>query len=90
MKFYLNKKDNELIIVASKDEKCLNVVFVKDRGTNPHKRKNIFGQQLERYRYHWSSIDEGYSTQTDKIDWINKEDQVHFYKVQKTKKKIKV
>lgn len=86
MRIYFNKKDNEIIIVGKKGE-LPTVTFVEDRGHN-YKGTNCFGNPLLRYRYHWSSIDEGYSSQTDKLDFVNTEDRVYFEK--RVVKKIKV
>ena len=66
MRFYYNKKDKTLFIVGKDTSDLPHVVFVEDRGVkygNPNKpRTNIFGYPIVRYRYHWSNIEEGYST----------------------------
>ena len=87
MRLYFNKKDNEIVIVGKQGE-LPSVTFVEDRGANKRGRTNCFGQPLLRYRYHWSSIEEGYSTQIDKLDFVNSEDRVYFEK--RIVKKIRV
>ena len=86
MKIYFNKKDNEIVIVG-KQGKVPSVTFVEDRG-NTRGKISWYGQPLLRYRFHCSSIEEGYSTQTDKLDFVNAEDRVYFEK--RVVKKIKV
>ena len=87
MRLYFNKKDNEIVIVGKQGE-LPSVTFVEDRGAKKRGRTYIFGQPLPRYRYHWSSIEEGYSSQTDKLDFVDVKDRVYFEK--RIVKKIKV
>ena len=87
MRLYFNKKDNEIVIVGKQDE-LPGVTFVEDRGANKRCRTNCFGQPLLRYRFHCSSIEEGYSSQTDKLDFVDAKDRVYFEK--RVVKKIKV
>lgn len=87
MRIYFNKKDNEIVIVGKKGE-LPTVTFVEDRG--PGRHTNFFGDPLRRYNYHWSSIDEGYSTQTDKLGFVNVEDRVYLIKKQTRKIKVKI
>ena len=86
MRVYFNKKDNEIVIVGKKGT-LPSVTFVEDR---KYKRgtTNVFGDALLRYRFHWASIDDGYSSQADKLDFVNAEDRVYLEK--RTVKKIKV
>ena len=87
MRLYFNKEDNEIVIVGKQGE-LPSVTFVEDRGANKRGRTNCFGQPILRYRYHWSSIEEGYSSQTDKLDSINAKNRVYFEK--RIVKKVKV
>lgn len=87
MRIYFNKKDNKIVIVGQQGE-LPSVTFVEDRGANKRGRINIFGQPLSRYRYHWSSMNEGYSSETDELDFVNAKDRVYFEK--RIVKKIKV
>ena len=67
MRFYYDKKTKHLVIVGKREE-LPSVTFVDDRGKGD--LRNIFGGKLERYLFHCSSVNEGYSTQTDKIDFL--------------------
>ena len=88
MRIYFNKKDNEIVIVGKQGE-LPTVTFVEDRGQD-FRGTNCFGNPLLRYRYHCSSVDEGYSTQTEKLDFVNAEDRVHLIKKQTRKIKVKI
>ena len=86
MKIYFDRKINNIIIIASPNEDCPSVSFVKDRyGRKPRK-----WQTAPRYRVHHSSIEEGYSTNCDKLYSMEDAERVYLVKVEKTKKKVKL
>ena len=88
MRIYYDRKNNEITIVGKKGE-LPTVTFVEDRGQD-FRGTNCFGNPLQRYRYHWSSVDEGYSTQTEKLDFVNANDRVYLIKKQTRKVKVKI
>ena len=84
MKIYFDRKRNNITIIAGPTEKCPSVCFVEDRyGRKPRK-----WEKLPRYRYHYSDIDEGYSTSSDKVYSIENAERVYLFKVKRTKKKV--
>lgn len=86
MKFYFDRKRNDITIIASPNEKCPSVSFVEDRyGRKPRK-----WEKLPRYRVHHSCIDEGYSTPCDKLYSIENAERVCLFKVTRTKKRVKL
>ena len=84
MRIYYDKKNNEITIIGTQKE-LPSVNFVLDRGKGRH--EDIFGGELPRYRYHWANVNEGYSTNIDKVD-VNPKDRV--YLIKRTVKKTRV
>lgn len=86
MRIYYDKKNNEITIVGKQGE-LPSVTFIQDRGRGRH--TNFFGDPLGRYRYHYSSIDEGYSTSTNNLN-VDSKDRVYLIKKQTRKIKVKI
>ena len=78
-------KDGTIYIVAGKKEKDPRVVIAKDDGKGKDIR-NMFGEKLERFAYHWASVfgNTSYTSRTDCL--IDEEDNAYQYKLVKVKK----
>ena len=78
-------KEGRIYIVASKGEKPPRVCIAKDGGKGKDIR-NMFGEKLERFAYHYASVFDNtpYSSRTDCL--INEEDNAYQYKLVKVKK----
>ena len=76
-------KDGTIYIVAGKGEEEPRVCIAKDGGENA---QNIFGENLERFAYHYASVfnNTAYSSRTDCL--ISEEDNAYQYKLVKVKK----
>lgn len=86
MKIYFDRKYNDIIIIAGPNEECPSVSFVKDRyGKKPRR-----WQTSPRYTVHHSSINEGYSTNCDKLYSMENAERVYLVKKQTRKIKVKI
>lgn len=83
MKIYKDKH-GRIYIIVGKNEEEPRVCIAKDDGNG--KIRNIFGQPLERFYYHWAGLSNNtpYSSRTDCL--INEEDEAYQYKLVKIKK----
>jgi hypothetical protein len=86
MKIYKDK-DGTVTIVFSKNEST-SVNLVHDRGAGINGTTNMFGYKLGRYVSHCANAhgDSGYSTMTEKIEWLKEEGSVEYKLVRKPKK----
>lgn len=84
MKIYKDK-NGTIYIVAGKNEKAPNVCIAQDDGKGEDIR-NIFGDKLQRFYYHYASVSGNtpYSSRTDCL--ISEEDNAYQYKLVKVKK----
>lgn len=82
MKIFKDKY-GRIYIVAGKGEEAPRVVIAKDDGKEA---RNIFGEKLKRFYYHWAGVSDNtaYSSRTDCL--INEEDNAYQYKLVKVKK----
>ena len=76
-------KDGRIYIVAGKGEKEPSVIIAKDNGETA---RNMFGEKLDRFYYHWASVSGNtpYSSRTNCL--ISEEDNAYQYKLVKVKK----
>lgn len=76
-------KDGRIYIVAGKGEEAPRVIIAKDDGETA---RNMFGEKLARFYYHWASVSGNtpYSSRTNCL--IREEDNAYQYKLVKIKK----
>lgn len=76
-------KNGRIYIVASKGEEAPRVCIAEDDGKTA---RNIFGDTLQRFYYHWAGVSNNtpYSSRTDCL--ISEEDNAYQYKLVKVKK----
>jgi len=76
-------KNGTIYIVAGKGEEEPRVIIAKDGGKEA---RNMFGEKLERFAYHWASVfdNTSYTSRTDCL--ISEEDNAYQYKLVRVKK----
>lgn len=84
MKFFKDK-DGRIYIVAGKNEEAPRVCIAQDDGKGKV-IKNMFGEKLDRFHYHWAGVSNNtsYSSRTNCL--IREEDEAYQYKFIKVKK----
>ena len=84
MKIFKDKY-GRIYIVVSKGEEAPRVCIAQDDGKGKDIR-NMFGDKLERFYYHWAGVTNNtpYSSRTDCL--IDEEDNAYQYKLVKVKK----
>ena len=82
---YIRTKNGIYEIVVSKGEEAPRVCIAQDDGKGKDIR-NMFGDKLERFYYHWAGVTNNtpYSSRTDCL--IDEEDNAYQYKLVKVKK----
>lgn len=87
MRFYYDEKRNHIYIVSKKEE-LPSVTFCADYG-----KRSRWERDKPRYNTHWSSINEGYSTNLTEDEMNNhfKDcERLQFYKVKRVKRRVKI